>query len=285
LSLSDGSTDDNVQIIGGSNVTVTRNSNSQLTISANVTSVQTAQNVQVDLDNTANAIRYLTFVDSTGTSERLRVDNGLAYNPSVNTIIGNLSGTASNANTLQGIGAGSFVQQNTPFIEMVRSGGPFIDFKDNASEDFDARIINNPSDTIRIEGRLGVSNMPTTTTTVNVWYNITDDRFYRFTSSRKVKENISTITESIANNFLENANPVEFDSIIDEGSPHRYGFVAEEMHEVDPILTEYDENDEPISVVYTVLPAVLTKIVQMQNDRINKLESQVQQLLDQLSAE
>jgi len=43
LSLSDGSTDDNVQIIGGSNVTVTRNNDFQLTISA-TTSVDSFQN-------------------------------------------------------------------------------------------------------------------------------------------------------------------------------------------------------------------------------------------------
>ena len=67
------------------------------------TDSENAQNIYVERDDDSNANRYLTFVDnSTAGNKRLNMDNGLIYNPSINTLTattfkGDLTGTASKA--------------------------------------------------------------------------------------------------------------------------------------------------------------------------------------------
>lgn len=52
----------------------------------------------VERDDSTNANRYITFVDSsTAGNQRLNMDNALTYNPSTNTLTCNLEGTTSNA--------------------------------------------------------------------------------------------------------------------------------------------------------------------------------------------
>lgn len=49
----------------------------------------------IEIDESTNATRYLTFVDSAGEAyQRLNIDSGLTYNPSNNTIGSNISGNA-----------------------------------------------------------------------------------------------------------------------------------------------------------------------------------------------
>lgn len=105
----------------------------------------------------------------------------------------------------------------------------------------------------------------------------------RISSSRRIKTDIETVSSTIATNFLNNANPVEYTSLIaDDGAGRLFGFIAEEMDEVEPLLTEYeDDGTTPLSVKYGAIPAILTKINQLQEARIQTLETQVQQLLDQ----
>jgi hypothetical protein len=121
--------------------------------------------------------------------------------------------------------------------------------------------------------------------TANVRMSSGSGKISRISSSRRIKTDIETVSDSTAYNFLNNANPVEFTSLIsDDGDRRLFGFIAEEMDEVDTLLTEYEEDGTtPLSVKYGAIPAVLTKIVQLQEQRIRTLETQVQQLLDQSS--
>jgi hypothetical protein len=58
--------------------------------------------INITSDNSTNATRYITFVDTTSGFNNVKVDSGITYNPSTNTltastIVGNLTGTASNS--------------------------------------------------------------------------------------------------------------------------------------------------------------------------------------------
>ena len=90
------------------------------TITATLSGQASAANdTKVDSNETTNATRYITFVDGGGGSNyRQKVDSGLTYNPSTNTITATLNGNAStasnatNAGTLDGIDSSSFLRSD-----------------------------------------------------------------------------------------------------------------------------------------------------------------------------
>ena len=80
-------------------------------VNANTTSVGSATSIGVTQENNTNATRHLTFVADTSGTDNIRIDTGLTYNPSSNTLSagtfsGNLSGTLSNTLTLNTSGTG-----------------------------------------------------------------------------------------------------------------------------------------------------------------------------------
>lgn len=104
------------------------------------------------------------------------------------------------------------------------------------------------------------------------------------TSSAKTKHNILTINESTARKIMK-LRPVEYTT--NESVEERYGFIAEEVAEVDPKLVEYAKSDitlfdgqiikkgEPLSVDYNRYTGLLTKFVQDIYTSLQKLIAKV----------
>jgi phage minor structural protein len=97
------------------------------------------------------------------------------------------------------------------------------------------------------------------------------------TSTRKVKENINTLTDEEAKKVLE-IEPVTFDFIDKELGTNKRGFIAEDVIEVIPEIVTTDEDDEPQGINYTEIIPYLTKMIQIQQKQIETLEARVKEL-------
>jgi phage minor structural protein len=97
------------------------------------------------------------------------------------------------------------------------------------------------------------------------------------TSTRKVKENINTLTDEEAKKVLE-IEPVTFDFIDKELGTNKRGFIAEDVIEVIPEIVTTDEDDEPQGINYTEIIPYLTKMIQIQQKQIEILEARVKEL-------
>ena len=101
------------------------------------------------------------------------------------------------------------------------------------------------------------------------------------TSSLKTKHNVVSISGE--ENVIMNLRPVSY--INNEGGDARYGFIAEEVAQLDTKIVQYAKSDvkftdgqivrkgEPISVDYERYVALLTKFVQGQQTQINELKN------------
>lgn len=96
-------------------------------------------------------------------------------------------------------------------------------------------------------------------------------RFYT-SSSRKVKKNITPMSENEARKLLQ-IEVVGFDYI--NGLENCYGVIAEDVDEIVHFPVAHDENGEASSVDYTGFVPYLIKMLQMQEERIRKLEEQI----------
>jgi hypothetical protein len=88
------------------------------------------------------------------------------------------------------------------------------------------------------------------------------------TSALRFKENIQ---EDLDTSIIDNLRPVSYDW--KENGNKDYGFIAEEVNELDNILTTKDENDELLGIKYTKLIPFLVKKIQEQEERIKQLEN------------
>lgn len=96
-------------------------------------------------------------------------------------------------------------------------------------------------------------------------------------SSRRYKENITELTESVADRLLK-IKTYHFDYKKDYGNKDMYGVIAEEVEQVHKNAVLY-RNGEPDAVDYTRFIPLLIKKVQMQDKRIKSLESLVAHLI------
>ena len=104
----------------------------------------------------------------------------------------------------------------------------------------------------------------------------------RSTSSAKYKTNIETMEDSYADAVL-NARPVWFNSTASEDTAHPewgyWGFIAEEIHEIDQRLVFYREDDdgnlEPEGVQYDRFIPHLVNLIKRQKQAIETLETKV----------
>ena len=107
----------------------------------------------------------------------------------------------------------------------------------------------------------------------------------RSTSSARFKSNIETMDDSYADAILE-TRPVWYNSIASEDQEHPewgyWGFIAEEVEEVDPRLVAYgkDENGElrADGVQYDRFVPHLVNLVKRQKEAIEALEARVADL-------
>jgi hypothetical protein len=87
-------------------------------------------------------------------------------------------------------------------------------------------------------------------------------------SAKRFKENINSDLDS---SIVEKLNPVSFDWKMSKEKD--YGFIAEEVNELDESLVAKDQNGEIIGVKYTKLIPFLVKKIQEQEERIIALEN------------
>jgi len=88
------------------------------------------------------------------------------------------------------------------------------------------------------------------------------------TSALRFKENIQ---EDIDSSIIDKLRPVSYDW--KKTKERDFGFIAEEVDELDSTLTTRDENDELLGIKYTKLIPLLVKKIQEQEERIRQLEN------------
>ena len=107
----------------------------------------------------------------------------------------------------------------------------------------------------------------------------------RSTSSARYKANVETLEDSYADAVL-NARPVYFNSIASDDTAHPewsyWGFIAEEVAEIDPRLVHYSEDDDgnlqAESVQYDRFVPHLINLVKRQKDQIADLTARIEAL-------
>lgn len=96
-------------------------------------------------------------------------------------------------------------------------------------------------------------------------------------SSRRYKENITELTETVADRLLK-IKTYHFDYKKDYGNKDMYGVIAEEVEQVHKNAVLY-RNGEPDAVDYTRFIPLLIKKVQMQDKKLKYLENVVAHLI------
>lgn len=129
-------------------------------------------------------------------------------------------------------------------------------------------------------GGIGISSLPTTSSSPNLWVHPTSQgQVHRTTSSRRYKQDI---TEYNSKTILE-ACPVLYR---DKGEVSQYGddarmylgFIAEDLHDLG--LTELVDyiDGQPDSVLYDRISAALLVVIKDQEQRIQALEAKVKEV-------
>jgi hypothetical protein len=137
--------------------------------------------------------------------------------------------------------------------------------------------------------------------TVSSSANITMGESYEFrrvSSSLRYKTDIREIEEDLSETIIRSLRPVRFrakpgHSNKEDSNKEFFGFIAEEVHEVEPILATTskanldDENSEeiPESVNYDRITAPMLKVLQKHIVVIEQLQSRIEQLESQLNAQ
>lgn len=101
------------------------------------------------------------------------------------------------------------------------------------------------------------------------------------TSSRKVKENIEDMTEEDAMKLLQ-LEPVKFDYKEGFGDKNQRGFIAEDVEKIIPQVvtpeTQIENDIQYASINYIGIIPYLTKMIQIQQDKIDTLEQRIAKL-------
>jgi hypothetical protein len=97
-------------------------------------------------------------------------------------------------------------------------------------------------------------------------------------SALKYKENIQNLESA---DVVYKLRPVTFDW--KETSAHDIGFIAEEVNEIIPVLAEIDQNGEAQGVKYSKLTALLTKALQIHEQKLNIQDQQIEELKQEIN--
>jgi hypothetical protein len=176
-------------------------------------------------------------------------------------------------------------QSNVGMVNVWRGNTPTFQVKLDGSVKIGGTLTSDssadsPNITLNADGNLyaiGVHNSTNSTISANVGV-FNTGQLRRITSSAKYKTDIEDITDEYADKALQ-LRPVWYRSLCegDEGKS-AYGFIAEEVAQVEPRLASYDAEGNPDGVNYAMLVVHLTDIAQRQQTRIETLEAKVQQL-------
>ena len=120
----------------------------------------------------------------------------------------------------------------------------------------------------------------TSTGSPNMYVHPTNYQFHRSTSSIKYKTNVETIEDQYSDAIL-NCRPVWYQSLCEADNPDfgHWGFIAEEVAEIDPRLVHYKEEEdgtlEPEGVQYDRFVPHLLNLIKRQQQAIETLEAKV----------
>lgn len=121
------------------------------------------------------------------------------------------------------------------------------------------------SGSAQITGSLGVTGSVTATSVIE-------------TSALRFKQNIHSLDSA---DSIYKLRPVTFDWKTTLKSD--IGFIAEEVNEVIPVLAELNENGEAEGVKYSKLSALLTKALQIHEQRLESHQQEIEQLKQEIN--
>ena len=276
------------------------------------------------LRSTYNNAGFITFKTVTGGAEqeRVRIDN------SGRLLVGTTTDIANNANYIiqtVSTGGGSIaLGRNDSTVGTNESMGRITFYGNDggtyepvaqieceadlshASGDKPGRLVfsttapgdSSPTEAFKIDSSQTFYSVPTYNNTIASAANVyvrDNGNFYRSTSSAKYKTNIETLEDSYADALLQ-CRPVWYRSTCEADNPAHgwWGFIAEEVAEIDPRLVQwktteisYDENGsvvetpcdpEPEGVQYDRFVPHLLNLIKRQKEQIEAMEARLSAL-------
>ncbi len=188
---------------------------------------------------------------------------------------GNFTMSGTGSNTVIGAGAATGITTgNTNTIIGAGVGTSLTTGSNNIYIDGNALAPSNESNVIRIGNTQtscfikGISGVTVIGSAVTV---TTGGQLGVVLSSKKFKKSIHSLENE--SEKIYNLRPVTFFYNDDKDCHTRYGLIAEEVEEVLPELVLKDENGEPYSVSYDMLPILLLKELQKLHKIVEQLQS------------
>ncbi|WJZ47903.1 hypothetical protein [Synechococcus phage DSL-LC03] len=176
---------------------------------------------------------------------------------------------------------------NTAYYADPNSVSYFNDFRMNVIYDFNnTGYYLDPNGTSRIN-RIRSPNTfnATSGSAANVRMPGAESDWVRFTSSIEFKKDVETLEDSYVDHVLENVRPVWYRSKCNADNPLHsfYGFIAEEVEEIDPRLVGHDENMKPIDVQYTSFVPHLVNYIMRQKKKIESQQALIEDLINRVT--
>lgn len=142
-----------------------------------------------------------------------------------------------------------------------------------------AKFLVNNRGNVTVQGAIICANLQTSTAAAaNIKF--INNQLTVDSSSIRWKTDVETADSDICLNIVKNSRPVWYRSNQEVDDPgHSYwGFIAEEVDELEPRLCSYDIEGKPNGVGYDRYVPVLTSVLQQALTRIEQLESRLAQL-------
>jgi len=120
----------------------------------------------------------------------------------------------------------------------------------------------------------------------NIRMTAAENDWVRAVSSIKYKKDVEDLEDSYVDNMLDNVRPVWYRSKCKADPEHHgfYGFIAEEVAEVDIRLVGLDENNEPEYVQYDQFVPHLVNLARRQRTQLQNQQELIDQLMQRVAA-
>lgn len=187
-----------------------------------------------------------------------------------NTAVGfnSLSGCTTGSNNIAiGSGAGTTLTTGSNNVYIAANAG-------SASEAGAIRIGTAGNQTACFISSIGTVTLSLSATAVLI--DTSTGKLGVLLSSEKFKRNIRNM-DTVSNDILK-MRPVIFTYKDDESNTDQFGLIAEEVDKVFPAIVIRDENGEPKSVQYHVLPVLLLNEMKKQQATINQQNETIEKL-------
>ncbi|MFB6212299.1 MAG: tail fiber domain-containing protein [Candidatus Magasanikbacteria bacterium] len=246
------------------------------------------EGVHLEAGSNPNSGEPLFVVESSGGSERLRVEHNGDLQTS-NDLEVNGGGSSEirgdvviNSDLILGDQDGDAIQEN----QIAHTGNMKIqsDHDGSSGGPYQCRVDGGNGNFVCGQNVKGVTfiatNLGSYTNSDTVCWDGTGSSYIGdCSSSREYKEDISDL--SLGMKVLKKLKPREFKwkESMRKTDRKDLGFIAEEVSKVAPLLVDYNEKDgSPQGVKYRQMTALLTKVIQKQQNQINDLEEEVKEM-------